>query len=273
MMKTFRPQNSRNDSHSVVVWPAKPGAEQRRPAGDDRLEHRVQRFAADPGLDAEPSAGDERAHQRRHVRAERAVGGAGEHRERNAVLRARVRVQQDRDEHDRVAEQDREQRLRPVHAGRHQPRRQHVGRDAVRHADPQRGVVVGRPGAPRQRDRRQILVVERARLDASGVDELDAAVREVSFVLRRHVRSLRFAWRISVRSAVMSCATDRIRTRIYFPPMGDTTIPASVFDGVLQRTRAGQPARRRRAFPASCRSGNRCTSSMAARICSSPIPS
>ncbi len=25
MMKTFNPQNSRNDSHSVVVWPAIPG--------------------------------------------------------------------------------------------------------------------------------------------------------------------------------------------------------------------------------------------------------
>ena len=120
----------------------------------------------------------------------RAVRGAGEHRERNAVLRARVRVQEDRDEHDRVAEQDREERLRPVHAGRHQPRRQHVGGNAVRHADPQRGVVVGRPVAARQRHRRQILVVERARLDAAGVDELDPAVRRAVVRSHHHVRSL-----------------------------------------------------------------------------------
>ena len=71
-------------------------------------------------------------------------------------------------EHDRVAEHDREERLPPVHAGRDQPRRQHVGRDAVRHADPQRRVVVGRPVAPRDRHRREVVVVERARLDARG---------------------------------------------------------------------------------------------------------
>ena len=91
--------------------------------------------------------------------------------------------EQDRDQHDGVAEQNREERLRPVHAGRHQPRRQHVGRDAVRHADPERGVVVGGPVAPRERDRREVVVVERARLDASRVDELDAAVRRAPFVL------------------------------------------------------------------------------------------
>ena len=50
-------------------------------------------------------------------------------------------------EHDRVAEQDREERLPPVHARGHQARREHVGRDAVRHADPEGGVVVGRPVA------------------------------------------------------------------------------------------------------------------------------
>ena len=81
-------------------------------------------------------------------------------------------------EDDGVAEQDREQRLPPVHARRHQPRRQHVGRDAVRHADPQRGVVVGRPVAARQRHRREVVVVERAGFDARRVGQLDAAVRK-----------------------------------------------------------------------------------------------
>ena len=141
------PQKSRNESHSVVVWPPKPAPSSVGQPGIERREERLQRLAADPRLDAEPAARDERAHQRRQVRAGGAVRRAREHRERDAVLRARVRVEQDRHEHDRVAEQDREQRLPPVHALRHQARRQHVGRDAVRHRDPQRGVVVGRPVA------------------------------------------------------------------------------------------------------------------------------
>ena len=142
--------------------PVEAGAEQRVPAGHDRSKERMERFAADPGLDAEPAAGDQRAHQCGQVRADRAVRGTREDRKRNAVAGARVRVEQDRDQHDRVAEEDRDERLPPVHAGRHQPRREHVGGNAVRHADPQRGVVVGRPRAPRDRQRREVLVVERA---------------------------------------------------------------------------------------------------------------
>ena len=106
MMKMFMPQKSRNDSHSVVVCPPTPDAEQRRPAGNDVREERVERLAADPRLDAEPAARDERAHQRRQVRADRAVGRAREDGERDAVLRARMRVQQDRDQDDGVAEHD-----------------------------------------------------------------------------------------------------------------------------------------------------------------------
>ena len=60
------------------------------------------------------------------------------------------------------------ERLPPVHARRDQPRREHVGRDAVRHRDPQRRVVVGRPVAPRDRHRREVVVVERTRLDRAS---------------------------------------------------------------------------------------------------------
>ena len=66
-----------------------PGAEERRPAREDRGEERVERLSADPGLDAEPAAGDEGAHERRQVRARGAVRGAREHGEGDAVLRAR----------------------------------------------------------------------------------------------------------------------------------------------------------------------------------------
>src|SRR5437879_3554241 len=48
----------------------------------------------------------------------------------------------------------------------------------MRHRDPERGVVVGGPGTPRDRDRRQIFIVERAAFKlARGVGvELDAPV-------------------------------------------------------------------------------------------------
>ena len=162
--------------------PTEPGTKEGRPAGDESLEHRVQCFAPDPGLNAEPAARDERPHQRRDVGAERAVRGARENRKGNAVLRTGMRIEQDGREHDRVAEKDGRECLRPIHAGGHQAGSEHVGRDAVRHADPQRRVVVRRPGAPGERHGREIVVIERARLDTTRVDELDAAIRQPAFV-------------------------------------------------------------------------------------------
>ena len=77
---------------------------------------------------------------------------------------------------------DGEERLPPAHARGHQACRQHVGRDAVRHADPQRGVVVGRPGAAGERNRREVVVVEGAAVHAGEIDELDAAVGVLDLV-------------------------------------------------------------------------------------------
>src|SRR5207249_11938681 len=54
------------------------------------------------------------------------------------------------------------------------------GANAMRHADPQRGVVVSGPGAPRQGHRRESVVVEGTRFDPRGADELHAAVREAA---------------------------------------------------------------------------------------------
>ena len=67
--------------------------------------------------------------------------------ERDAVLRAGVRVEAHRDEHDRVAEQDGDHRLPPVHPRLDQPAGERVGRDDDAHPDPQRRDVPGRPGA------------------------------------------------------------------------------------------------------------------------------
>ena len=123
------------------------------------------RLPADPRLNAEPAARDDRTHQRRQIRAERAVRRARKNRKRNAVFRSRMRIEQDRREHDRVAEQDRDQRLPPVHPGRDQARRHHIRRYAVRHRDPQRGVVVRRPVAFCDRNGREVFVIERRCFD------------------------------------------------------------------------------------------------------------
>jgi hypothetical protein len=173
-------QQERQPSRGCV--PAEARAKQRPPPRNDRREERIERFAADPRLNAEPAARDEGAHQRRDIRAQHAVGRAREHGERDAVLRPGMRVQQDRHEDDRVAQQNRDQRLRPVHARRHQARGEHVGRNAMRHADPQRCVVVGGPVPSRDRDRREVLVVDGAGLDALRADQLHAAIRKSALV-------------------------------------------------------------------------------------------
>src|SRR5206468_170826 len=74
---------------------------------------------------------------------------------------------------DRVAEEDGEQALPPVHPGLDQARGEHVGRDADGKAHPERGEVPEVPGAPRQRYRRQVGVEVRRRRQRLG--ELDQA--------------------------------------------------------------------------------------------------
>src|SRR5262245_23119125 len=95
-----------------------------------------------------------------------------------------MRVEQDRNEYDRVAEENRDQCLPPVHPRSNKARGQHIGWDAVRHADPERGIVVGRPVAPRDRNWGEILVVKWTRLDPRMRAQLDTLVR--SFPLNAH---------------------------------------------------------------------------------------
>jgi len=85
---------------------------------------------------------------------------AGEHRERNAVLGPRMGIEQHRYEDDQVAQGNRHESLQPVHPEGDHPARQHVCGNAVGHADPEGGVIVGAPGALLKRRRGQILVIE-----------------------------------------------------------------------------------------------------------------
>ena len=56
----------------------------------------------------------------------------------------------------------------------------------MRHADPKRSVVVGGPIALRNWNGREIAVVERAPLDARGIDDLDAPVGMLDLVGPAH---------------------------------------------------------------------------------------
>jgi hypothetical protein len=73
-------------------------------------------LAAEEGLDAEPAAGDDRAHERRDVRAKRAERRSQQHRKRNAIRGPRMGVEHHRNQHNHVAQKNRENRLLPVHA-------------------------------------------------------------------------------------------------------------------------------------------------------------
>ena len=102
-------------------WPpVMPSGQCRRAASVDAEKDRhadsVDRLAADPRLDAEPAARDQRAQQGRHVRAARAERRAAIKPETEFRRRARVRVEDHRDEHDDVAEKNRQDGLPPIHA-------------------------------------------------------------------------------------------------------------------------------------------------------------
>jgi hypothetical protein len=93
-----------------------------------------------------------------HPHATIARRGAAEDGERDAVLRPRVRVQNHRDEDDRVPEQDGEHGLPPVHALLDEAARERVGRNHDAHAYPQRRDVPGRPRPLAYRRRREVAV-------------------------------------------------------------------------------------------------------------------
>ena len=155
------PQKKRKQTNCGSVIPNAPDRTLRERRNKDRHDF-VNGVAADPGLNAEPAARDERAHERGNVRAARAERGAAKNREGDSVARPGVRVQDHRDDDDEVAEKNREDRLRPIHAAADERRRQHVSRDAGRHRNPKRGETADAPFAPLLRHRRKIDIVKMA---------------------------------------------------------------------------------------------------------------
>src|SRR5437667_335978 len=142
------------------------------PARSEGHDHGVDGFAANPGLNAKPAASDQSSENRGNIRAECTERSAGKNGKRDAVLRAGVRVEQHGDQHEDVAEKNGEKRLFPAHAAGNHSAGEHVGRDVDAHGDPQSGVVVGTPEAALGTNRREVLVVERARFDDVRVKRL-----------------------------------------------------------------------------------------------------
>ncbi len=117
----------------------------------DDLEHGVDGGAADPRLNAKPAAGDNGAEDGGDICAADAEGGADEDGKGNTVFCAGMGVEQHGDENDEVAEEDRADRLLPVHALGNEAGGELVGGDLHAHGEPESGVVVEAPGALRRR--------------------------------------------------------------------------------------------------------------------------
>jgi hypothetical protein len=71
-----------------------------------------------------------------------------------------MRIEDHRNEHDRVAQKNRDHRLPPVHAGFDKTTRKRVSGDHNAHANPERRDVPGGPGSFRDRGRSQIAIPE-----------------------------------------------------------------------------------------------------------------
>ena len=91
-----------------------------------------------------------------------AEGRAGVDRKGDAVFGSGMAVDDQRREHDGIAQQNRKQALPPVHAGIYHTRRQHVGGNAHTHTHPQRSDVPKSPRALAASYGRQVFIEQEA---------------------------------------------------------------------------------------------------------------
>src|SRR5687767_4255837 len=99
------------------------------PTSPNGSQQYVYRRATYPGLDTEPSAGDDRSQYRWNIRSNRAERSTSEDGKGYTVSRSRVSVENHRDKHNAVAEENGDHRLPPIHPRLYKPARQRVGRD------------------------------------------------------------------------------------------------------------------------------------------------
>ena len=119
------------------------------------------------------------------MRPIQAEAGPAEDRIWNSVFRPGKSDEGHRDQHDPVSEENRKNRLPPVHSLIDQPGSQLVGRNANGHSDPERGNVPDVPGAVGQRDGPEIIVEEWAAFE--GLNRIRREFQETAiFPLRFH---------------------------------------------------------------------------------------
>ncbi|MNK91548.1 hypothetical protein D3C87_1116470 [compost metagenome] len=168
------PQIQRPEHHEANHLPR---AAEGFPALEHRAEKQVNRQPAKHRLNAEPATRHQCANQARHVGAENAERRAQQHRKRDAVLGAGESVKCQRNQHDDVGEQNRQQRFTDAQA---EVRREHategISRHTDRHADPQRGDVPLVPGTFAHLGRCHVVVVTGTVEDVAAGFKLEQAV-------------------------------------------------------------------------------------------------
>ena len=147
----FRSQNAKKQIQGLLGIPPRPG--RAIGASSRSLDRRSRpgfRTSRKPQWPARRRARLRLERQRKH----------GQNRERNAIIGARMRIQQHGNQHDHVAQQNGPDRLFPAHTARDQAGSQHVRGNADAHGHPERGVIVDAPSPPANRYWRKILVVK-----------------------------------------------------------------------------------------------------------------
>ena len=155
MIGTWISQNDRERDRGVARHRGPAGPRRARPA------RRARARRSRSGSRTSRTRRSRAASPGRWRRARRSSRGTAPGKEM-PYLRAGVRVEDHRHQHDGVAEEDRDHRLPPVHPLLHQAGGERVGGDHDAHPDPERGDVVGGPGAPLRRRRREVRIPERA---------------------------------------------------------------------------------------------------------------
>ena len=143
-------------------------------------QHGVNRSPTYPRLNAEPAACDDGTQNGGQVRTTHSKRRANEDREWNAVLCARMRIEQHGHKHNEIAKQHRADCLLPIHAFGDERGSELIGGDLHGHGEPEGDVVVHRPCALRGRGGSQVSVGEgwvddaqrRSSANRSGVDRI-----------------------------------------------------------------------------------------------------
>jgi hypothetical protein len=115
--------------------------------------------SSDPGLNTEPSASHNSSQHGWNIGSGSPETCSGKYRERNPIFCAGVSIEDHGYKDDDIAQEDRQNRLPPIHAPFYERTCQHISGYAQTHADPQCCVIPGRPCPLIFRHRCQVFAV------------------------------------------------------------------------------------------------------------------